>query len=190
MATSKPNYVVSSLDFNRYLVIYTYTPISLERCCDQSVRRRHTFLFTRQQKTTRVENQVSWNRCTGNWSTLWKRIRAVPPGKWEENASEESLKFTLFYSFQAAAQLKDAKIKVYETDRYGRKVAKVYVGRRCMNKAMLSEGLAWHYKDYSNSAEYSQLEESARSQKKGVFRQKNPTPPWEWRKEQKKMKKN
>ena len=79
---------------------------------------------------------------------------------------------------------------MYETDRYGRKVAKVYVGRRCMNKAMLSEGLAWHYKDYSNSAEYSQLEESARSQKKGVFRQKNPTPPWEWRKEQKKMKKN
>ena len=71
---------------------------------------------------------------------------------------------------------------MYETDRYGRRVAKVYVGRRCLNKAMLSEGLAWHYKDYSTSEEYSQLEEVARSQRKGIFRQENPTPPWEWRK--------
>ena len=74
---------------------------------------------------------------------------------------------------------------------------------------MLIEGLAWHYKDYSTSKEYSQLEDTARlvliwiqylfilifwlliinattyifrQQKKGIFRQKNPTPPWEWRK--------
>ena len=31
-----------------------------------------------------------------------------------------------------------------------------------MNKAMLIEGLAWHYKDYSTSKEYSQLEDTAR----------------------------
>ena len=31
-----------------------------------------------------------------------------------------------------------------------------------MNKAMLSEGLAWHYKDYSTSKEYSQLEDTAK----------------------------
>ena len=32
-----------------------------------------------------------------------------------------------------------------------------------MNKAMLlSEGLAWHYKDYSTSKEYSQLEDIAK----------------------------
>ena len=54
-----------------------------------------------------------------------------------------------------------------------------------MNKAMLQEGLAWHYKDYSKSTEYRQLMESAQSQKKGVFRQKNPIPPWECRKQKK-----
>jgi micrococcal nuclease len=52
----------------------------------------------------------------------------------------------------------------------------------------LSEGLAWHYKDYSTSSEYSKLEENARAQKKGLFRQKDPIPPWEWRKQQKKEK--
>ena len=53
---------------------------------------------------------------------------------------------------------------------------------------MVSEGLAWHYKSYSDSKEFSKLEEEARQKRKGVFRQKNPTPPWEWRKKVKKMK--
>ena len=57
--------------------------------------------------------------------------------------------------------------------------------RKCANKAMLQEGLAWHYKDFSESAEYAKLMESAKSQKKGIFRQKNPIPPWEWRKNKK-----
>ena len=53
---------------------------------------------------------------------------------------------------------------------------------------MLSEGLAWHYKGYSDSKEYSKIGENARKQRKGIFRQKNPTPPWEYRQKVKKMK--
>jgi len=108
----------------------------------------------------------------------WKiRLAEIDAPESDQPVGKESTQF-----LKDMALLKDAKIKVLDTDRYGRKVAKVYVGRKCMNKAMLQEGLAWHYKDYSKSTEYRQLMESAQAQKKGIFRQKNPTPPWEWRK--------
>jgi len=111
----------------------------------------------------------------------WKiRLAEIDAPESDQPGGKESTQF-----LKDMALLKDAKIKVINTDRYGRKVAKVYVGRKCMNKAMLQEGLAWHYKDYSKSTEYRQLMESAQSQKKGVFRQKNPIPPWEWRKQKK-----
>lgn len=69
-----------------------------------------------------------------------------------------------------------------DTDRYGRKVARIYVGRKCLNKALLQQGLAWHYKAFSDNKEYEKLMEQAKAHKKGIFRQKNPIPPWEWRK--------
>jgi len=50
---------------------------------------------------------------------------------------------------------------------------------------LLEEGLAWHYKSYSNSPEYGRLEEIAKAKRKGIFRQKNPIPPWEWRRQEK-----
>jgi len=111
----------------------------------------------------------------------WKiRLAEIDAPESDQPGGKESTQF-----LRDMALLKDAKIKVIETDKYGRKVGKVYVGRKCMNKAMLQEGLAWHYKDYSKNTEYRQLMESAQSQKKGIFRQKNPIPPWEWRKQKK-----
>jgi len=107
----------------------------------------------------------------------WKiRLAEIDAPESDQPCGKESTQF-----LKDMALLKDAKIKVLDTDKYGRKVAKVYVGRKCMNKAMLQEGLAWHYKDYSKNTEYRQLMELAQSQKKGIFRQKNPTPPWDWR---------
>jgi len=108
----------------------------------------------------------------------WKiRLAEIDAPESDQPCGKESTMF-----LKDMALLKDAKIKVVTTDKYGRKVAKVYVGRRLLNKAMLQEGLAWHYKDYSKNTEFRQIMESAQAQKKGIFRQKNPTPPWEYRK--------
>lgn len=54
-----------------------------------------------------------------------------------------------------------------------------------LNKGLVTAGLAWHYKKYSNSTEYNELEQNARAAQNGLWREPNPTPPWEWRRPRK-----
>lgn len=67
------------------------------------------------------------------------------------------------------------------TDKYGRTVAWVYLGDKCLNKEMLKNGLAWHYKKYSSDQELAELEEAARRGKAGLWNHEKPTAPWDFR---------
>ncbi|WP_313717391.1 thermonuclease family protein [Kaistella carnis] len=68
-------------------------------------------------------------------------------------------------------------------DRNGRMIAEIYTKEKtCLNKEMLKTGLAWHYKKYSTSAEYAQLENTARKKRVGLWADKNPIAPWNFRK--------
>ena len=71
---------------------------------------------------------------------------------------------------------------VQDRDRYGRYVAKIMVNDIDVNAEMLKAGLAWHYKKYDNNSVYASLEDSARKNKIGLWSDKNPIPPWEFRK--------
>lgn len=51
-----------------------------------------------------------------------------------------------------------------------------------INKALIEAGLAWHYRQYSSDSSYSLLEKQARLQRKGLWAESKPTPPWNWRK--------
>ncbi|MFY0481154.1 thermonuclease family protein [Flavobacterium sp. PLA-1-15] len=73
-------------------------------------------------------------------------------------------------------------------DRYKRLVAEVYVGTICINQQLVEQGLAWHYKMHSKSILYANLETKAREKKVGLWIDKNPTAPWEWRKLKRKKK--
>lgn len=76
-------------------------------------------------------------------------------------------------------------VKVYDTDRYGRSVGVVYVGRTNVNKAIVRAGYAWQYRKYCKASfcdDWLRLEKSARDSGVGLWRDKNPQPPWEWRK--------
>ncbi len=53
---------------------------------------------------------------------------------------------------------------------------------RNINKALVKEGLAWHFIKYSSSEEYAALQKTARMRKAGLWKDPNPTPPWNWRK--------
>ena len=74
-------------------------------------------------------------------------------------------------------------VKVWQTDtdRYGRIVGFVFVGDKNLNKELLSAGLAWHYKKYSRDPALAKLEFEARSAKRGLWAERDPVPPWEWR---------
>jgi endonuclease YncB( thermonuclease family) len=51
-----------------------------------------------------------------------------------------------------------------------------------VNKELVSNGLAWHFKKYSDSQEYAELEEKAQKNKSNIWGESNPTAPWNWRK--------
>lgn len=69
-----------------------------------------------------------------------------------------------------------------KNDRYGRIIAEVIIGKINVNKSLVKNGLAWHFKKYSKSQEYAQLENEARKKKVGIWSEKNPIAPWDWRK--------
>lgn len=66
-------------------------------------------------------------------------------------------------------------------DKYGRTLATVTVFDRSMNLRLVSEGLAWHYKKYSDDPALAAAETAARKAKSGLWKEGKPIPPWEWR---------
>lgn len=70
-------------------------------------------------------------------------------------------------------------------DSYGRTLGFVYAGDICINKELLRLGLAWHYVHYNSDPELAQLEQTARKNKIGLWRQSNPEAPWDFRRKNK-----
>lgn len=81
-------------------------------------------------------------------------------------------------------------LKEVTEDHYGRTVAFSYLedGRE-LSREMLKAGYAWHYKKYNKDSELAQMEKDAKAEKKGLWKDKNPTPPWEERAQRRKGKK-
>lgn len=79
---------------------------------------------------------------------------------------------------------KDVKVKVHDQDRYGRLVATIYHNNEDINAKMLKEGMAWHYKAYNNRSDYAALENEARRARRGLWYDKHPQAPWDYRKQQ------
>lgn len=93
-------------------------------------------------------------------------------------------------AFQALRQKVDrqrVRLDVMDIDRYGRTVSIVWLGNRNINKEMVADGWAWAYRQYLDrvhASEYISAEEQARKSQAGLWKQNNPQPPWEFRKQQ------
>lgn len=69
-------------------------------------------------------------------------------------------------------------------DRYSRLIAVIINEEgKNLNKELLQAGYAWHFKRYSSDAEYDTLEMDARHHRRGLWQDKNPIAPWNWRKQ-------
>lgn len=79
---------------------------------------------------------------------------------------------------------KQVTLKVQDTDRYGRTVARAYVGSADVNAQLVSQGAAWVYRQYSKDKSLIPLEDQARAAKRGLWAlpESERMPPWEWRK--------
>ncbi|MDL2307736.1 thermonuclease family protein [Desulfovibrio sp. OttesenSCG-928-C06] len=84
------------------------------------------------------------------------------------------------------AFLEEVKITTVNIDQYGRTVGMVHLPNgRMLNEELLRNGHAWVYRAYCKEpwcASWLQLERQAKAERKGLWAQKKPTPPWEWRK--------
>jgi endonuclease YncB( thermonuclease family) len=91
---------------------------------------------------------------------------------------------------------KDASLECHKTDRYGRKVCKVSVqpadcpscGKTLdIGHAQVIAGMAWWYRAYSKEqstedrGRYESAEDEARLRKRGLWQDKEPIPPWDFR---------
>ncbi|MEG2076758.1 MAG: thermonuclease family protein, partial [Victivallaceae bacterium] len=77
---------------------------------------------------------------------------------------------------------KEVDIIVKDVDKYSRLLAVIYQGDRMINGEMVLAGHAWWYENFApNAVDLANYEQEARKYQRGLWRQKNPTPPWKFR---------
>lgn len=79
---------------------------------------------------------------------------------------------------------KTAEVTVYDVDKYQRSVGVVRVDGINVNEELLKNGFAWRYTQYCKESfcnAWKGLEEQATKQGVGLWSEKNPMPPWDWR---------
>ena len=77
---------------------------------------------------------------------------------------------------------KDVKIVIADRpDRNGRWIAEVFYNNQNLNKELVRNGLAWHFKRFSKNPNYAKLEIQARKKKIGLWQEAAPVAPWNWR---------
>jgi endonuclease YncB( thermonuclease family) len=76
-------------------------------------------------------------------------------------------------------------VRVTGHDRYGRAIGDVFLpDGRNLNQEVVRAGYAWWYRRYSPDCRLAQLETEAREVRRGLWAQRNPSPPWEHRRQQ------
>lgn len=86
---------------------------------------------------------------------------------------------------------KQVTVDYSKQDRYGRTVGKIVINGIDANLEQVKAGMSWHYKQYQKEqspedrVSYAEAEEQARAGRKGLWIDGEPTPPWDWRKQQK-----
>jgi len=82
---------------------------------------------------------------------------------------------------------KRVEARCWKIDQFRREICSVFAAQRDAGLTMVRDGYAWHYKRFADEqrpeerVEYSRAEEDARAAKRGLWRDQDPVPPWDWR---------
>ena len=102
------------------------------------------------------------------------------------DAPEKDQEFALFARRKLGKLIynRQIRVEVVDIDKYGRYVGRVYAGDRYVNRFMLKEGLAWHYKHYAAEDELlAEAESRARAAGRGIWASAVPCRPRLFRRE-------
>ncbi len=111
------------------------------------------------------------------------KLRPVKVRLSEIDAPESGQPFGV-RSHQALARrifLRWVRVEVSGVDRYKRPLGTLYLGSENINHWLVREGWAWRYDRYSRSEELLRLQGEARRERRGLWVDKEPVPPWEFR---------
>ena len=95
------------------------------------------------------------------------------------NRSKESLSDMVFD--------KTVNVETEKRDRYGRQIGKVLVDGLDVNLVQVERGMAWFYRQYQREQSpndrrlYEAAEDAAKAGKRGLWRDVEPVPPWDFR---------
>jgi endonuclease YncB( thermonuclease family) len=73
------------------------------------------------------------------------------------------------------------RVEVIDIDRYKREVGRIFLGDQFVNMEMVRDGFAWRYVTYDKPGEFAAAEADAREHRRGLWADRDPTPPWEFR---------
>ena len=105
------------------------------------------------------------------------RIFGIDCPEWGQPYGAQAKEFTASLCFNQIVT-----VRPVATDQYGRTVAVVILSdQRNLGAEIIKAGYAWHLKKYSHSEQLAALEQEARKAKKGLWQDKHPVPPWNWR---------
>lgn len=82
---------------------------------------------------------------------------------------------------------KEVEVEIVKRDRYGREVGKILVNGKDVNLMQVERGMAWFYRQYQREQSendrvlYDAAEAAAKADRRGLWRDPNPMPPWEFR---------
>lgn len=80
-------------------------------------------------------------------------------------------------------------VETHKKDHYGRHVGNVLVNGRDMNIEQIRRGMAWFYREYAHEQpaadrqNYDRAGAEAREFRKGLWADRNPSPPWAFRRQ-------
>lgn len=115
-----------------------------------------------------------------------KRIRlyGIDAPEYRQYWGKEAQHFSDELAYQ-----KEVSLQSMGQDQYGRELAIITLpDGKILNEELVREGHAWVYSHYCNTPQcttWKELERQARKGHKGLWSQKNPLPPWIWRKKNK-----
>ncbi|MSD76030.1 hypothetical protein GKF59_19810 [Escherichia coli] len=96
-----------------------------------------------------------------------------PFGRWSAN------------QLKALIAGKQVTVSYTQRDRYGRIVGRVLTTNGTdASRFMVQSGAAWVYERYNTDKSLPALQREAQEQKRGLWADANPVPPWEWRHKQ------
>jgi len=108
------------------------------------------------------------------------RLYGIDTPEYKQPYSNKARQFTRKLTYRQAVSVEQMDI-----DRYGRSVALVYSQGKLVNRELVRCGLAWFYPRYCLAQplcrELQSLEDQARQERLGLWRDNAPLSPWEWK---------